>query len=53
LFIILQRKVGHHRIEIDRMSAAAEGIVTVKMDMLPSDGEIFLRSASALELLVV
>jgi hypothetical protein len=37
LFTLFQRQVSHDRIEIDRMSAAAEGIVTVKVDMLPSD----------------
>jgi hypothetical protein len=45
LFILLQRKIGHHRIEIDRLSAAAEGIVTVKVDMLPSDRRDFFEKS--------
>jgi len=36
VFIFFQCQVSQHRIEIDRISAAAEGIVTVKVDMLPS-----------------
>jgi hypothetical protein len=43
LFTLFQRQVSHHRIEIDRMSAAAEDIVTVKVDMLPSDRRDFFR----------
>ena len=37
MFTFFQCQVSQHRIEIDRISAAAEGIVTVKVDMLPSD----------------
>jgi len=37
VFTFFQCQVSQHRIEIDRISAAAEGIVTVKVDMLPSD----------------
>jgi hypothetical protein len=43
LFTLFQRQVSHHRIEIDRMSAAAEDIVTVKVDMLLSDRRDFFR----------
>jgi hypothetical protein len=34
---LFQRQVSHHRIEIDRMVAGNKGIVTVKVDMLPTD----------------
>ena len=37
MFTFFQCQVSQHRIEIDRISAAAEGIVTVKVDMLLSD----------------
>jgi hypothetical protein len=50
---LFQRQVSHHRIEIDRMSAAAEGIATVKVDILPSDRRDFFEKGSALEFFLV
>jgi hypothetical protein len=37
LLTFFQYQVSQRRIERDRVSAAAEGTVTVKVDMLPSD----------------
>ena len=50
---LLQRQVSHHRIEIDRMSAAAEGIVTVKVDILPSDRRDFFEKGQCFGVFLV